>query len=147
MSTMLLTMVLLADEHLLGLMTMMLPFRSTSYVWLSLSLSCVCVCVCVFLTVLSSFDTQSAHSRTKKLRKTERETVLSGVAYAERLRDKFESLNPQPSWAKLSTTTTTSASLQDDFGEELLRSADPIIRYGTQTQAPRCDRLLSLLLF
>jgi U3 small nucleolar RNA-associated protein 18 len=40
-------------------------------------------------------------NRTRKLRETEEEDVVSGVEYEQRLRRQFEKVNPVPSWATL----------------------------------------------
>lgn len=40
-------------------------------------------------------------NRTKKLRETEDETIISGVEYEQRLRRQFEKVNPVPSWATI----------------------------------------------
>jgi U3 small nucleolar RNA-associated protein 18 len=40
-------------------------------------------------------------NRTKKLRETEEEDVVSGVEYEQRLRQQFEKVHPVPSWATL----------------------------------------------
>ncbi|CAO3660842.1 unnamed protein product [Umbelopsis ramanniana] len=40
-------------------------------------------------------------NRTKKLRETEDEDIISGVEYEQRLRRQFEKVNPVPSWATI----------------------------------------------
>lgn len=42
----------------------------------------------------------AAHTRSKKLRRTANEARISGIDYSDRLKEQFEKLNAQPSWAQ-----------------------------------------------
>jgi len=84
----------------------------------------------------------ATESRSRKLRQKERETVISGKEYTQRLRNKFEQLNQTTTWATLPQNTTadkehgSDSDSDDDQEDNLLQSTTPLLNNVPQRLPP-----------
>ncbi|KAJ1990281.1 U3 snoRNP protein [Coemansia spiralis] len=86
-------------------------------------------------------DTQNARvalkgsTRTRKLREIERENMVNGDVYEERLRQQFQKINPTPKWAAAAESSAAWGSDEEDsedrkesrIGDELLQTSKPLL--------------------
>ncbi|KAJ2794835.1 U3 snoRNP protein [Coemansia guatemalensis] len=65
--------------------------------------------------------------RTRKLRESEGENLISGDVYEQRLRQQFEKINPVPKWAAEAAKDTSSGESKDWIGDELLKTSSSLV--------------------
>ncbi|KAJ2403207.1 U3 snoRNP protein [Coemansia sp. RSA 2559] len=92
-------------------------------------------------------DTQNArvalkdNVRTRKLRMDERENVVTGDVYEERLRQQFQKINPAPKWAQETQTGDAWASDDEDSEERKMRAGGDLLQ-SSKSLLSRSNALL-----